>query len=192
MKAFPETGNFAPQSYDSSSVSQMPGLMSANASSSSLLQQMSASLQSSGQAMASNSAVTKFPELSITKHEPRMTEELQIIQKQEQGYNSCRGQEADIQEQINMLRTMPDFMRMQTPNIQEEEAEASGEEMEDEETNISHKVTGTFNSRGKYYLFLFQGNEIYSGTARGEPGAARGAVHGGLHVGHVDTSITTP
>jgi len=178
MKSFPDTGNFAPQSYDSSSVSQMPGLMSASASSSSLLQQMSASLQSSGQAMAANSAVAKFPELSITKHEPRMIEgqELQIIQKQEQGYNSCRGQEADIQEQINMLRTMPDFMRMQTPNIQEEEAEASGEEMEDEESNISHK-----------------GNEIYSGAAhRGEPGAARGAVHGGLHVGHVDTSITTP
>ena len=151
MKSFPDTGNFGPQSYDSSSVSQMPGLMSASVSSSSLLQQMSASLQSSGQAMAANSAVAKFPELSITKHEPRMIEgqELQIIQKQEQGYNSCRGQEADIQEQLNMLRTMPDFMRMQTPNIQEEEAEASGEEMEDEESNISHKVAGIFSLRGK-------------------------------------------
>ena len=124
----------------------MPSLVP---SSSSLLQQMSASLQSSGQAMSANSAVGKFPELSITKHEPRMENpELQIIQKRDtgimgeqsaEGYNSCR-QEADIQEQINMLRTMPDFMRMQTPNIQEEEAEASGEEMEDEENNIGQKV----------------------------------------------------
>ena len=120
MKSFPETGNFGP-SFDSAS--QMPGLVP---SSSSLLQQMSASLQTSGQAMAANSAA-KFPELSITKHESRL--ESQDL-----------GQSADIQDQLNMLRTMPDFMRMQTTNIQEEEA--SGEEMEDEENNIGHKVGG--------------------------------------------------
>ena len=120
MKSFPETGNFGP-SFDSAS--QMPGLVP---SSSSLLQQMSASLQTSGQAMAANSAA-KFPELSITKHESRL--ESQDL-----------GQSADIQDQLNMLRTMPDFMRMQTANIQEEEA--SGEEMEDEENNIGHKVGG--------------------------------------------------
>lgn len=120
MKSFPETGNFGP-SFDSAS--QMPGLVP---SSSSLLQQMSASLQTSGQAMAANSAA-KFPELSITKHESRL--ESQDL-----------GQSADIQDQLNMLRTMPDFMRMQTTNIQEEEA--SGEEIEDEENNIGHKVGG--------------------------------------------------
>ena len=123
MKSFPETGNFGP-SFDSAS--QMPGLVP---SSSSLLQQMSASLQTSGQAMAANSAA-KFPELSITKHESRLES-----QDLGQGYK-----EADIQDQLNMLRTMPDFMRMQTTNIQEEEA--SGEEMEDEENNIGHKVGG--------------------------------------------------
>ncbi len=177
MKSFPETGNFGP-SFDS--VSQIPGLVP---SSSSLLQQMSASLQTSGQAMAANSGA-KFPELSITKHESR-------LESQDQGQSAGGYKEADIQDQLNMLRTMPDFMRMQTTNIQEEEA--SGEEMEDEENNIGHKVGGEEHLTHSDFIFLFQGTEIYSDTDhRGEPGAARGAVHGGLHVGHVDTSITTP
>lgn len=144
MKSFPETGNFAP-SFDSAS--QILGLVP---SSSSLLQQMSASLQSSSQAMSANSASAKFPELSITKHEPRLeSQELQIIQKrdtvlgQEQrqsaGEYICH-QEADIHEQIHMLQAMPDFIRMKNRNIQGEEAEASGEEIEDEENNIGHKV----------------------------------------------------
>ena len=144
MKSFPDTGNFAP-GFDSAS--QIPGLVP---SSSSLLQQMSASLQSSSQAMSANSASAKFPELSITKHEPRLeSQELQIIQKRDSGLGQEQRQseggyifhqEADIHEQINMLHAIPDFIRMKNPNIQGEEAEASGEDIEDEETNIGHKV----------------------------------------------------
>ena len=140
MKSFPETGNFGP-SFDS--VSQIPGLVP---SSSSLLQQMSASLQTSGQAMAANSGA-KFPELSITKHESR-------LESQDQGQSAGGYKEADIQDQLNMLRTMPDFMRMQTTNIQEEEA--SGEEMEDEENNIGHKVGGEEHLTHSDFIFCFR------------------------------------
>ena len=144
MKSFPETGNFAT---GFESTSQIPGLVP---SSSSLLQQMSASLQSSSQALSAISTSEKFPELSITKHEPRLeSQELQIIQKQDtvqgQEQRQCAGgyichQEADIREQINMLHAMPDFIRMKNPNTQGEQAEASGEEIEHKENNIGHKV----------------------------------------------------
>ena len=46
------------------------------------------------------------------------------------GYN-------DIQEQLGMLRTMPDFIRI---NNSQEEVEASAEEIEEEENIIAAKV----------------------------------------------------
>ena len=46
------------------------------------------------------------------------------------GYN-------DIQEQLGMLRTMPDFIRI---NNSQEDVEASAEEIEEEENIIAAKV----------------------------------------------------
>ena len=43
----------------------------------------------------------------------------------------------DIQEQLGMLRTMPDFIRI---NNSQEEVEASAEEIEEEENIIAAKV----------------------------------------------------
>ena len=155
MKSFPETG-FG--NFESS-------LNSLVASSPSLLQQMS-QLQSAGQGGS-----IKFPELSITKHEgpgPRSedhtTSSLQITPKsnpstmvmsgsESGGLTSCRQDvrnnmdnmnmnKMDIQEQINMLRNMPDFMMRNNSSINHEEEEISGEEIEEEEGSPSsnHKV----------------------------------------------------
>lgn len=164
MKSFPETG-FG--NFESS-------LNSLVQNSSSLLHQMS-QLQSASPAVGAGVGASslKFPELSITKHDgpgikagevqDLTSASLQIIPKSSpatmamasmsseagNNYNSCRqevkSQNIDIQEQINMLRTMPDFMRMHNTNINNEEEDMSGEDMEDEEgspppSNIGHKV----------------------------------------------------
>ena len=53
-------------------------------------------------------------------------------------YNSCRSEvrgSVDIQDQINMLRSMPDFMRMN--NTTEDTEDISGEEMEEEENDVA-------------------------------------------------------
>ena len=170
MKSFPETG-FGSYADSGPGSGSLPSLVQ---SSPSLLQQMSQMQSGSAAAQLSSSGsgpgALKFPELSITKHEAgpglkaaegadlgSASAALQIIPKSAAvsasgGYNSCRqetqragGGVPDIQEQINMLRTMPDFMRLPQASINTEEEDIiSGEEMEEEDgsppPNISHKV----------------------------------------------------
>ena len=144
MKSFPETGFGNFESSLNSLVQSSP----------SLLQQMS-QLQSAGAAGS-----LKFPELSITKHDGPVkpgdnqdvtSSALQItprsnpssmtmssMSSETGSYNSCRSEvrgSVDIQDQINMLRSMPDFMRMN--NTTEETEDISGEEMEEEENDVS-------------------------------------------------------
>ena len=174
MKSFPETG-FG--NFDSS-------LSSLVQNSSSLLQQMS-QLQSASPGVGAGVGASslKFPELSITKHDgpgiksgevqdltsstpqiipknnPATMTMASISSEAASNYNSCRqevkSQSIDIQDQINMLRTMPDFMRMHNSNMNNEEEDMSGEDMEDEEgspppSNIGHKVVNL--RRQKYQL----------------------------------------
>ena len=122
MKSFPESGGYSSNNYDSS--------LNSLVNSPSLIQQMS-QLQSSG---------AKFPELSITKHESKAQEDtgsLQIIPRtsvasgmMETGviFDGGVKNNMDIQEQINMLRSMPDLMKMNTNNPEEEVEELSEED----------------------------------------------------------------
>ena len=172
MKSFPETG-FGSYADSGPGSGSLPSLVQSSPSLLQQMSQMqsgsaAAQLSSSG----SGPGALKFPELSITKHEAgpglkaaegsdlgSASAALQIIPKSASvpasgGYNSCRqetqragggGGVPDIQEQINMLRTMPDFMRLPQAAINTEEEDIiSGEEMEEEDgsppPNISHKV----------------------------------------------------
>ena len=164
MKSFPETGY---SSYESSALNSLVQ------SSPSLLQQMSQLHNNSaggvGGAGGAGGAVggsqTKFPELSITKHESKTSESsaLQIIPRTTSSMMETTGayhdanRNMDIQDQINMLRTMPDIMKMNNTSNTEEMEELSGEDCEED------------------------GSPLHQEEDRG------------LHVsGHVDTSITTP
>ena len=126
MKSFPDSPGYG--NYESS-------LNSFVQNSSSLLHQMQ-QLQGAG---GGGGSVIKFPELSITKHEGRGGGDsagLQIIQKQNNQKLSADQQDkpsVDIQDQINMLRNMPDFMRINPNTITTEEEDISGDEEEDED-----------------------------------------------------------
>ena len=128
MKSFPDSPGYG--NYESS-------LNSFVQNSSSLLHQMQ-QLQGAGGGGGGGSVI-KFPELSITKHEGRLGGEsssLQIIPKHNNQKHSADQQDkpsVDIQDQINMLRSMPDFMRINPNTITTEEEELSGDEEEDED-----------------------------------------------------------
>ena len=128
MKSFPDSPGYG--NYESS-------LNSFVQNSSSLLHQMQQLQGGSGGGGGGGGSV-KFPELSITKHEGRLGGEggsLQIIPKHSQKHHSDQQDKpsVDIQDQINMLRNMPDFMRINPSTIIAEEEDMSGDEEEDED-----------------------------------------------------------
>ena len=151
MKSFPESGGYSSNNYESS--------LNSLVSSPSLIQQMSQLQQSSG---------SKFPELSITKHESKASDDigsLQILPRTSAASNMLESgvifdggvkNNMDIQDQINMLRNMPDLMKMNT-NTAEEEVE----ELSEEDGSPLHQEDDR--------------QLLVSG-----------------HVGHADTSIATP
>ena len=154
MKSYPETGGYSSNNYESS--------LNSLVNSPSLIQQMS-QLQSSGSG-------AKFPELSITKHESKASEDnsgLQIIPRtsaastmMETGviFDGGVKNNMDIQEQINMLRNMPDLMKMNTNSaVETDEVEELSEE---------------------------DGSPLHQEDDR--------QLHVSGHVNHVDTSIATP
>ena len=164
MKSYPETGY---SSYESSALNSLVQ------SSPSLLQQMSQLHNNSaggvggagGAGGAGGGSQTKFPELSITKHESKTSESsaLKVIPRTTSSVMETTGayhdanRNMDIQDQINMLRTMPDIMKMNNTSNTEEMEELSGKDYEED------------------------GSPLHQEEDRG------------LHVsGHVDTSITTP
>ena len=191
MKSFPESGY---GNYESS-------LNSFVQNSSSLLHQMQ-QLQGNN----AGSSVIKFPELSITKHEGRTAGEvsgssLQIIPKHSQHSQQSTEQEknsVDIQDQINMLRNMPDFMRMNTNTIAPEEEEMSGDEEDEEEGSPApategHKVKPLLSGLPSLSnVCIEQAEEIYSHQTPSLHPDASEEHRLRLSNAGVDTSITTP
>ena len=191
MKSFPESGY---GNYESS-------LNSFVQNSSSLLHQMHQLQGSAG------GSVSKFPELSITKHEGSRAGEgaemsgssLQIIPKHSHHKPRAAEQEkpnVDIQDQINILRNMPDFMRMNTNTIATEEEDISGEEEEDEEgspqpAGEGGKVKSLVSSlTGLRNDCVDQGEEIYQAPSLHPDASEEHRLR--LSQAGVDTSITTP
>ena len=207
MKSFPDSPGYG--NYESS-------LNSFVQNSSSLLhqmQQLQGGSGGGGGGGGGGASVIKFPELSITKHEGRVGGEsssLQIIPKHNNQKHSADQQDkpsVDIQDQINMLRNMPDFMRINPNTITTEEEDMSGDEEEDEDGSPppaaaeGHKVgrvgllTGRRERRSN--LCIRQGEEMFP---HHQPPHQALSLHPDaseeqrlrLTNPGVDTSITTP